>query len=104
MMYHPEYLAPRVKITELMCILNVARYAVFVITFPLYFIQLPPIVICTQIGSSLCGCTLTNMREYVTAHPNGILLRTIKQIVFVIFYNLTGDPYVISPNYFDSPF
>ena len=58
----------------------------------------------TKIGPYLCGCTLTNMREYVTVHPTGILLRTIKQIVFVTLYTFSGNPYVISPNYFDSPF
>ena len=103
-MYHPEYFAPREKIMELMCILHAARYAVFVVTFPRYYIRLPPTVICTNIGSSLCGCMLTNMREYVTVHPTGILLCMIKQIVFVTLYTFPGNPSVISPNYFDSPF
>ena len=67
--------------------------------------QSPPKVIRTQIGSYLCGCTLTNMRKYVTVHTTGIYIVAYnKKIVFVTFYNFPGNPYVISPNYFDSPF
>ena len=85
MMSHPEYLAPRVEITELMCILKVMRSAVFVITFPGYSIRFPPTVSLTLIGSYFCGHMSNMMREYVNVRPTGILLRATKQILFVPF-------------------
>ena len=84
-MSHPTYLVIRVEIMELICILNAVRSGIFVVNFPVYSIQFPPTVSFTIIESSLCGCTLTIMCEYVTVRPTGILLRAKKRIVFVPF-------------------
>ena len=85
-MYNPEYLGPCVGIIELTCILKVARYDVFVVTFPGYSIRSPLTVIHTQIVYSLYGCTSTTMCDYVIVRPTGILLRATKRIVFVPFH------------------
>ena len=84
-MSHPEYLAPRAEITELICILKVVRYAVFVVIFPIYSIIFTPTLIRSLVVSSLCGLTSTITSEYVTLDPTGILLRAKKWIVFVPF-------------------
>ena len=84
-MYHPEYLARRAKIKELVCILNVARSAVFVITFRGYSIKSPPTVSHTRIGYSFYGHTSITMRDYVTVCYTGILLRVTKRIVLITF-------------------
>ena len=88
-MPHPAYVAPHVKITELIFILNVVIFAVFVVNFPIYSIKFPPTASCTQIGSSFCVRKFTTMREYVTVRP---------------FYTLPSNPSVSCPNYFVSTF
>ena len=103
-MSHTEYLSPRLKITELMCILNVVRYDTFVVTFPIYSIQFPPTVSRNQIDSYLCGCTSNKLCEYVTVNPPIILLRAKKRIVFVPFFIFLGDLSASRPNSFDNPF
>ena len=80
-MSHPAYLLPRVEITERICILNVVISDIFVVTFPGYSIQFTPTVIRTLIGYYLCGHTSTNMREYLTMRPTGILMCATKLIV-----------------------
>ena len=82
-MSHPAYLAPRLEITELICILKVVRSAVFVVTFPVYSILFPPTVRCTPIGYFLCGRTSTKMCEYVTMLLTGIFLHATNWIVFI---------------------
>ena len=77
-MSHPGYLAPRMEITALMCILNVVRSDVFVITFPIYSIRVPPTMIRSRFVSYLCVRMLNTMCEYVTVCPTGILLRATK--------------------------
>ena len=77
-MSHPEYFAPCVEITELICIFKVVRSEVFVVTLPWYPILFPPTTSLTQMVASFCGCTPTTMHEYVTVRPTGILLLEIK--------------------------
>ena len=56
---------------------------------------------CTQIGSYFCDGTSVMMREYMTVHPNGILLRATTKIFSVTFFAFTGNPSAIRPNSFD---
>ena len=91
------------EITELICILNVVRYAVFVVTFTVYAIRFPPTVSRTLISCFFCVCTSTAMRDYVAMCLSGIVLRATKQIVFVLFFNFPGNPSASRPNYFEYP-
>ena len=104
MMSHLQYITPRVIITELMRILNLVRYSVFVVTFTVYSIRFPPKVRRTQIVPSFCGRTLKMMCEYVTVHPTGIFLCVKKRIMCVSFFNFPENLSVICPNSFDSSF
>ena len=65
--------------------MKVVRSAIFVVTFPGYSIIFPPAVSLTLMGSSFCGRMSSTIREYVTVHPTGILLRATKRIVFFPF-------------------
>ena len=103
-MSNSVYLVPHVKIMELICILNVLRYAVFVVTFPGCSIRFNPTVSCTSIGYSFCVCTSTAMHEYVTVRTTGILLCATKQIVSVPFFTCPGNPSASRPNSFDCTF
>ena len=85
-MSHPEYLKPRLEITELICILNVVRSAVFVVTFTVYSIRFPPTVSRNLIGSYFCGCMANTMHDYVTMLTTGIYFCVTKPIVFVFFH------------------
>ena len=73
------------EIADLIFILNVVRFAFFVVTFTGYSILFPSTVSRNRIGYSLCGLKLTTIREYVAVRPTGILLRATKRIVFVPF-------------------
>ena len=77
-MSQPSYLVPCVEITELMSILNVVKYDIFVITFPVYSIIFPPKVRHTRIGSPFYSRTLTTMCKYMAVRPTSILLRATK--------------------------
>ena len=103
-MSHPAYLAPRVEVTELICILKVVRSAIFVVTFTIYSIIFPPTVSLTLMVSYFCGSTLTTMCEYVTVCPTGILVRALLKRVFVPFSTFPGNMSASLPNYFDNPF
>ena len=103
-MSRPSYLAPCVKITELICILDVVRSAVFVVTFPVCSIQFPPTVRRILIGCYFFGLISTIISDYVTVCPTGILLPATKWIVFVPFFTFPGNPSASHPNSFDSPF
>ena len=103
-MYHPEYLAPRVEITELICILNVMRSSVFVVAFTGYPIRFAPTTSRNLIRSSFCGFTSNTMFDYVTVRSTGILLRAIKRIVFFPFFTFPGNLSASRPNFFDIPF
>ena len=104
MISHMEYLSPCVETMGLVCILNVVRSTVFVVTFFLYPIQFTPTVRRTRIGYYFCGCTTTTMHYYVAVRPNGIFFHTKKLIVFIIFFAFTGNPSTSRPNYFYNPF
>ena len=84
-MSHPAYIAPRVEITELICILNVVRSSVFVVIFPGYSIQPPPTVSRSRTRSSFFDRTLTTLCAYVTINTTGILLRTTKKYCSLLF-------------------
>ena len=102
-MTYLEYHVPCVDITELVCILNLVISTVFFVTIPGYSNRFPPILIPNQIRYSLCGRTSTTMREYVTVHPTGILLRATKQISFVPFFTFPDNLSASRPNSFDKP-
>ena len=103
-MYHPEYLALCAEITELICIFNMVRSAVFVINFPGYSIKFTPTVSCNQIGSNFCGRNSTTMREYVTVRPTGIFLRAKKRILFINFSTFPGNLSESRPHSFENQF
>ena len=87
-MFHMAYLEPRVEITELIRILNVMRSDIFVDTFPRSSIWFPSTLRRNKNGSSFCGLMLNTMHKYVTVRPTGILLRTTKWIVLLLFWLL----------------
>ena len=90
-MFNPKYLAPPVKVTELIRMLNVVISAIFVITFPGYSIIFPPTESSTQIGSSFCGLMSTTMCDYLTVRTTGIILRAKKLIVLLIFPSVSSS-------------
>ena len=103
-MSSPAYLEPRMEITEFMCILNVVRSAVFVVTIPTYSIQFIHTVRGTIIRNSFWGRISNTMRDYVTVCPTGVLLYVTKLIVLVPFCTLPGNTLASFPNSFVGPF
>ena len=103
-MYHLAYIETRVEITELVCILNVAKFSVFVVNFPGYWIRFTPTVRRTRIESYLCGYTPTTIHEYLTVNHTSILLCAPKRMVFITFCTFSVNPSESRPNYFDSLF